>query len=125
MPNHTQYEANLGASTQGKIPFAIQSDAPRSIAELIAGVPEQALQERPLPDKWSVGEIIAHLAEDELVSSWRYRQMIDNSGCVLSVFDQDVWAPLGFQLLTSGQYSHLKLFISIYGWQLALKPAIR
>jgi hypothetical protein len=81
MPNHTQYEANLGASTQGKIPLAIQSDAPRSIAELIAGVPEQALQERPLPDKWSVGEIIAHLAEDELVSSWRYRQMIENSGC--------------------------------------------
>jgi len=95
MPNHTQYEANLGASTQGKIPLAIQSDAPRSIAELIAGVPEQALQERPLPDKWSVGEIIAHLAEDELVSSWRYRQMIENSGCVLSAFDQDAWARLG------------------------------
>jgi len=95
MPNHIQYEANLGASTQGKIPLAIQSDAPRSIAELIAGVPEQALQERPLPDKWSVGEIIAHLAEDELVSSWRYRQMIEKSGCVLSAFDQDARARLG------------------------------
>jgi len=41
MPNHTQYEANLGASTQGKIPLAIQSDAPRSIAELIAGVADK------------------------------------------------------------------------------------
>jgi hypothetical protein len=40
-------------------------------------------------------EIIAHLAEDELVSSWRYRQMIENSGCALSGFDQDEWARLG------------------------------
>ena len=95
MPNHTQYEANLEASTQGKVPLAIQSDAPRSIAELIAGVPEQALQERPFPHKWSVGEIIAHLAEDELISSWRYRQMIESSGCVLPAFDQNEWARLG------------------------------
>jgi len=55
----------------------------------------QTLQERFLPHKWSVGEIIAHLTQDELVSSWRYRQMIENSGCVLSAFDQDAWARLG------------------------------
>ena len=47
--------------TQRKIPLIIQSDAPRSVAELIAGVPEQALLERPLRDKWSVVEIIAQV----------------------------------------------------------------
>ena len=73
--------ARLTCPPNVKIPLAIQSDVPTSIAELIAGVPEQSLQERPLPDKWSVGEIIAHLAVDELLSSWRYRQMIENSGC--------------------------------------------
>jgi hypothetical protein len=48
-----------------------------------------------LPDKWSVGEIIAHLAEDELVNRWRYRQMIESSGCSHAGFDQDVWARIG------------------------------
>jgi hypothetical protein len=62
---------------------------------LIAGIPEQALHQRPIPDKWSIVEIIAHLAEDELVNSWRYRQMIENSECALSGFDQDEWARLG------------------------------
>jgi hypothetical protein len=95
MPNPAQYKAKLAAYTEGKDPLALQSNAPRIAAELIARVPEQALRLRPFPDKWSVGEIIAHLAEDELVSSWRYRQMIENSGCALPGFDQDEWARLG------------------------------
>ena len=50
---------------------------------------------RPAPGKWSVRAILAHLAEDELASSWRYRQMIENSGVPLAGFDQDEWARLG------------------------------
>ena len=88
-------KAKLESYTQGKDPLAMQSDAPRTISKLFAGVPEQILQQRPSPDKWSAGEIIAHLAEDELVSSWRYRQMIENCGCVLAAFNQDEWARLG------------------------------
>lgn len=95
MSDSEQYKAKLEAYTEGKDPVAMQSDAPRIVAELIAGFPEQDLRRRPLPDKWSVGEIIAHLAEDELVSSWRYRQMIEKSGCALPSFDQDHWARLG------------------------------
>lgn len=59
----------------------MQADAaPSILAELIEGVPELALRHRPLPDKWSVGEIIAHLAEDEVASSWRYLGTRDDHG---------------------------------------------
>ena len=40
-------------------------------------------------------EILAHLAETELVSTWRYRQMIEHSGAALASFDQNEWARLG------------------------------
>ena len=53
------------------------------------------LRRKPSPEKWSVLEILAHLAEDELTSSWRYRQMIEHSGLSLMGFDQDKWAALG------------------------------
>jgi hypothetical protein len=89
------YKTNLGAYAQGKDALAMLSDAPRMIAGLIAGVSELALRFRPLPRKWSVTEIITHVAEDELVTSWRYRQMIEKSGCALAAFDQDRWARLG------------------------------
>lgn len=73
----------------------MQAATPGLIATLVKGIPDAKLSQRPLPDKWSVCEIIAHLAEDELATSWRYRQMIENSGSALASFDQDQWARLG------------------------------
>jgi hypothetical protein len=95
MSHSDDYQAKLHAYTTGRDPLAMQAETPKLIAALVQGVPEEKLSQRPLPDKWSVGEIIAHLAEDELVTSWRYRQMIENSGCPLASFDQDQWARLG------------------------------
>ena len=50
---------------------------------------------RPNSDKWSIGEILAHLAEDEVATAWRYRQMVEHNGTELAGFDQDLWARLG------------------------------
>jgi uncharacterized damage-inducible protein DinB len=75
--------------------IAMQREAPRRLARLMEGVPDEVLSRPPGPGKWSVCAIIAHLAEDELVSSWRYRQMIEHSGATLAGFDQDEWARLG------------------------------
>src|ERR1700675_2382875 len=94
MSNPTEYQTKLAAYTEGKDPLALQSYATRILIELIDGVPQTELQRRPKPDKWSVGEILAHLAEDEIATSWRYRQMIENSGCPLAAFDQEEWARL-------------------------------
>lgn len=43
----------------------------------------------------AVGEILAHLAEDEIATAWRYRQMVEHSGIDLREFDQDFWAQAG------------------------------
>ena len=75
--------------------IAAQRAAPATLAQLISGVPDDVLHRRPAPGKWSIVEIIAHLAEDELTSSWRYRQMIEHDGVALLGFDQELWARLG------------------------------
>ena len=90
-----QYKARLGSYVRGKDPIAMQREAPRTLANLIEGAPDEMLDRRAAPGKWSVRAILAHLAEDELVSSWRYRQMIEHSGATLPGFDQDEWARLG------------------------------
>jgi DinB family protein len=92
---HDAYQARLRAYTEGKDPIAMQRAAPGTIAKLIAGLPDEALRRAPAPGKWSAVEIVAHLAEDELTSTWRYRQMIEHPGGPLSGFDQDLWAKLG------------------------------
>jgi uncharacterized damage-inducible protein DinB len=65
------------------------------LTELIAKTSDEQLTIRPSKDKWSVGEILAHLAEDEIATAWRYRQMVEHSGIELAGFDQDLWAQMG------------------------------
>ncbi|HEY9139592.1 MAG TPA: DinB family protein [Bryobacteraceae bacterium] len=90
-----KYRERLARYIEGEDVLRLQSEAPRTLASLIEGVPEQKLRHRPAPDKWSIVEILAHLAEDELSSTWRYRQMIEHSGGTLLGFDQEKWARLG------------------------------
>jgi hypothetical protein len=73
----------------------MQREMAQLLADLLAGVPAARLSTSPAPGKWSILEIVAHLAEDELVTSWRYRQMIENPGAALPGFDQDLWAKVG------------------------------
>jgi hypothetical protein len=89
------YLARLATLVGDRDPLAMQREAPGTLARLIEGKPEERLSRRPAPGKWPVRAIIAHMAEDELVSSWRYRQMIETDGVALAGFDQDEWARLG------------------------------
>jgi hypothetical protein len=75
--------------------IASQREAPGTLAGLIEGVSAELLGRQPAPGRWSVRAILAHMAEDELTSSWRYRQMIEHNGTTLQGFDQDEWARLG------------------------------
>ncbi len=90
-----EYRARLNSYVADKDPIEMLRTAPDVLAKLIDGVPEQVLNRAPAAGKWSVNAILAHMAEDELVSSWRYRQMIEHDGATLLGFDQDLWARLG------------------------------
>lgn len=104
--NANQYQAWLDAHLQNQDPIAMQRAAPHTLAGLIEGAPDEILSRRPASGKWSVRAILAHLAEDELVSSWRYRQMIGHSGAIMLGFDQDEWARLGdYDSWTPGKLS--------------------
>jgi DinB superfamily len=88
VPSPTETEAIEGV-------LARQREAPAALARLINGVPESTLRRPPAPGKWSVVAVLAHLAEDELSSSWRYRQMLEQPGIALASFDQEEWARRG------------------------------
>ncbi|MGH9748229.1 MAG: DinB family protein [Candidatus Acidiferrales bacterium] len=73
----------------------MQLATPKKIERMIEGVPRQKLMRRPAPGKWSVGEIIAHLADDELVGAYRLRKILEEPGGAIEAFDQDKWAETG------------------------------
>lgn len=95
MTDTLQYLERLRHLTADRDPLSIQASTASAIGTLIQSLSEARLRTRPAPGKWSIVEIIAHLAEDELVASWRYRQMLEHPGCALAGFDQDQWAAWG------------------------------
>lgn len=95
METPLQYKARILSLMEGRDPVEVQRQTGSQLANLLAGLPAEKLRRRAVPDKWSVGEILAHLAEAEVGSTWRYRQMIEHDGASLSSFDQDLWESLG------------------------------
>jgi hypothetical protein len=90
-----EYRKRLSEYLGDNDPISIQRETPQKVEALIRGMSIQKLAARPTSGKWPVIEILAHLAEDELASAWRYRQMIEHDGTILNGFDQNFWALLG------------------------------
>jgi hypothetical protein len=93
-----QYTQRVVEYTEGKHPLAVQAATAKKLAQLIKAVPTAKLRKRPAPDRWSVGEILAHLADAEIVGGFRMRLILGAPGTPVAAFDQDSW-------VTSGHYN--------------------
>jgi hypothetical protein len=62
------------------------------LAEAVQGVSEAESGFSPAPGKWTIREIVGHLADTEIVAGMRLRQIIAEDKPTLVVFDQDAWA---------------------------------
>jgi uncharacterized damage-inducible protein DinB len=95
MSDTAEYLDRIRGYTQSGDPLELQRQTPALLDNLLANASYERLTKRPSPNKWSIGEILAHLAEDEIATAWRYRQMVEHNGIELAGFDQDLWARLG------------------------------
>jgi DinB superfamily len=92
-----QYIQRITGNVEGKRPLAVQAATARKLERLIKGVPTRTLRKRPAADNWSVSEIVAHLADAEIVIGFRMRLILGAPGTPIAAYDQDSW-------LTSGHY---------------------
>jgi hypothetical protein len=76
-------------------PLSIQRRTPEELERFIKGASASRLRKRPAPEKWSIVEILAHLADTEIVASWRIRAILGAPGTPLQAFDQDTWVTAG------------------------------
>jgi uncharacterized damage-inducible protein DinB len=87
-----QYTQRILGHSSGKDPITLQQTAPRKFAVLIKGLSKKRLTRRPEPGKWSIAEILAHMADAELVIGYRLRLILASNGTPIQAFDQDAWA---------------------------------
>jgi hypothetical protein len=87
-----EYTQRLLSYGDGKDPLRLQQAASGKLAALLKGKTGKQLMRRPAPDKWSVAEIVAHLADAELAISWRIRQILSANAVPIQAYDQEAWA---------------------------------
>jgi uncharacterized damage-inducible protein DinB len=65
---------------------------PARARELTRGATRTELTYKPAPETWSVAQILAHLADSEIVAAWRLRAILADDRVPLQAFDQNAWA---------------------------------
>jgi uncharacterized damage-inducible protein DinB len=105
----------------GLDPVPVLFATPERLRALVAPLSADQINRAPAPKKWSIREIIAHLADCELVFSFRLRQALapapGEPHAVIQPFDQDVWAQ---RYAAYDLASALNLFESARTWNLHL-----
>lgn len=90
-----EYTARIFSYVGKRNPLRMLRAAPRALARRVRGVPRRRLMARPAPEKWSVGEILAHLSEIELLWGYRLRTLLERDEPEIVGMDQEVWARVG------------------------------
>ena len=65
---------------------------PENIAAAVKGIDGKMLSYKPAANKWCILEILAHLADAEVVFGHRIRQCLAKADSTICPMDQDAWA---------------------------------
>ena len=108
-----EYAQRLRGYVGSKDPVQSMQQAAAELAGLVQNVPEGVAKRSPEPGKWSIAEIVAHLADTELVSGYRFRAIAGGEdGVTIVGYDQDRWAAAGNYRAAKIEDS-LKTFLAI------------
>jgi hypothetical protein len=104
-----QYTKRILGYVEGQDALKVQAATAAKLARLIRGLTQKELKWQPGAEKWSIAEIIAHLADSEIVSSWRLRSVLAQDGIPIQAYDQNAWAA-AFQYRKRDAKASLALF---------------
>ncbi len=90
-----EYSQRIMKYIEGKAPLKTQAATAKTLDRLVKRAPASRLRKHPAADKWSVSEIIAHMADTEIVIGWRIRSILGAPGTPIQAYDQDAWAAAG------------------------------
>ena len=111
------YARFLGA----REPRTVIAETPSALATCIRGLAEAHLTRSPAPGKWSIRDILCHLADCEIVFGFRLRQTVAETDHRIQPFDQNAWAAPFPKLAAS---EALAAFSAIRRWNLLFIDAV-
>ena len=114
-----QYTERMLSLAGSANPLDLLSRTPPRIGVLIAARSDAELRWTPEPGRWSIAQIVTHLADAEVVGAYRVRMILAAPGTPLQAFDQNEWArAMDYQ--NADAFASLALFRALRSSLLAL-----
>jgi uncharacterized damage-inducible protein DinB len=73
-------------------PMAVLRATPTALHRAIDGLSPAHTARPEKPGKWSINQVLRHLADSDIVWSWRLRLILAQDRPPLTGYDQDLWA---------------------------------
>lgn len=87
-----EYTARLAGLVGDREPLAVMGETPGRLQALVSGASAEELRWTTAPERWTIAQIAAHMADAEIVGAWRFRAMLAQDGVALQAYDQNAWA---------------------------------
>ena len=87
-----RYSAAVLELVGGREPLRVLRETPEAAARAVAGLSAQQLKQPEAPGKWSIAQVLRHLADSDVVWGWRMRLILAHDRPPLTGYDQDLWA---------------------------------
>ncbi|MBV9761356.1 MAG: DinB family protein [Acidobacteriaceae bacterium] len=102
---------------EGRDSQELVSETPGRLTDLVQRLGPDGLQRSSAPGKWTVSQILCHLADTEIAFAFRLRQALAEPRHVIQPFDQDAWGR-GYSKLNGR--AALDTFVALRHWNIAL-----
>jgi hypothetical protein len=73
-------------------PMEVLAETPEALRRAVAGLGKEQDGTPERPGKWSVRQVVQHLADSEMVGGFRFRMVLAHEAPELPGYDQDLWA---------------------------------
>jgi hypothetical protein len=87
-----QYAKAVLGLAEGREPMGVLRETPTAAARALEGLTPSQLKQPEAPGKWSIAQVLQHLADSDLVWGWRLRLILAQDRPPLTGYDQDLWA---------------------------------
>lgn len=100
-----QYIARLTGYVGSQPPLDILTATPVRLGEMLHALTDEIADFKPAPGKWSIRQVVAHLADAEIAVAARLRWAAAEPGKAGAAYDQD-------KLATTARYAEVPLQLS-------------
>ena len=99
-----QYTSAVLGLLGDRNPMTVLAATADRLRFVVAGMHPRAIRTAESPGKWSVTQVLAHLADSEVVWAWRLRLILAQDRPPITGYDQDAWAAnLGYEKADPGE----------------------